>query len=586
MKNYFIKVWCLICGASIDQVGLMLSVLFVSTLLELIGVGMVYPIVTLLQSPKLMPEVFSNSMIAKLNLPQESLLIGLLAIFLLVYFIKNSFIYYASKIQFNFFAKQQTMLAQKLIKMYMKKPYTFHLECNSAELIRTITTDVSAAFSQTLIPLMYLMSELLVLTSLFMLIVFLDPGAAIFTLTLGAIFVLGFYGAFHKKLAAISAATQFHSGKVTQSIQESFGGIKEIKILGKESFFQNIFLKHNHAYISQIASSNIHSVVPRLALEVAFIFIFVGVLLILLWNQKLSGALPLLAVYAAAAFRVLPSINRVISATGSLSLGRASLNTLSKELKESEEFDGVDDGLGFTEFKSNILLSNIKYKYQGTKHNVINGVSLEIKKGEMIGFIGPSGSGKSTLIDVILGLLFPQEGDVFIDDISIKHCINNWQRQIGYISQSVYLIDDTLRRNIALGVADEDVDDLRIQFVVNAARLNLLVSAAPNGLETYVGERGVRISGGERQRIGMARALYHDPSVLILDEATSALDVATEREINDIIRDFKGTKTILIIAHRFTTIQNCDKVYCMKDGNLEFEGTYDQAMLLHKSENS
>jgi ATP-binding cassette subfamily C protein len=585
LKNYLKKVWSLLSDYSVNQIGLMMAILFISALLELLGVGMLYPIVTLLQSPKLMPGLISNSTISKFNFSQETLLIFFLGVLLLVYFVKNIFIYCANKIQFNFFAKQQTALAQRLLKIYMGKPYTFHLEVNSSELIRTITSDVSAAFSYTLIPLMYLISEVLVLVLIFMLIVALYPGAAFFTLILAVIFVFGFYGIFHKKLAAISSGTQFHSGKVTQSIQESFGGIKEIIILGKEGFFQNIFYRHNQAYISHLASSNIHGVVPRLALEVVFISIFVGVLLMLLWDQKLSDALPILAVYAAAAFRVMPSINRIIASIGSLSLGRASLDVLSRELKEGASNE-TPIFLNSREFKNNILVNSVKYKYVGKELNVINGVSLEIKKGEMVGFIGPSGSGKSTLIDIILGLLVPREGNVFIDGVNINDCVDSWQRQIGYISQSVYLVDDSLRSNIAFGVPENDIDDSRIQYAVRAARLDTLVKSAPNGLGTLVGERGVRISGGERQRIGIARALYHDPAVLVLDEATSALDVMTEGEINDIIRELKGSKTILIIAHRFTTIQNCDRVYCMRDGQFEFEGSYDQAMLFHNAKKS
>ena len=569
-------------AASIDQIVLMVGILFFSALLELIGVGMLYPIVALLQSPKLMPEVFSSSIVARLHFSQEGLLVGLLGVLLAIYLLKNCFLYYASDIQFNFFAKQQTMLAQKLIRKYMGKTYVFHLEYNSSELIRTITSDVSATFSQTIIPLMYLISELFVLVLIFILIISLDPGAALFTITLGGIFVFGFYRFFRKKLEAISISTQFHSAKVTQSIQESFGGIKEIKILGNEEYFQNIFLLHNRAYIGEIAKSNIHAIIPRLSLEVIFIFIFVGILLILISNQQLSGALPLMAVYAAAAFRVLPSINRVISALSSLSLCRASLNLISEELAGVENLSETNRPSGPKTFGGDISVSNIRYQYPGKPRNIIDDISLKIKKGEMVGFIGPSGSGKSTLIDIILGLLDPQAGDVFIDGVNLKLCTRDWQRKIGYISQSIFLVDDTIRRNIAMGIADEDIDDSRIQLVVEAARLSVLVESAPHGLDTLVGERGVRISGGERQRIGIARALYHDPSILILDEATSALDVITEGEINDIIRSFKGEKTILIIAHRFTTIQNCDKVFCIRSGHIEFEGSYADAMLFHE----
>jgi ABC-type multidrug transport system fused ATPase/permease subunit len=279
---------------------------------------------------------------------------------------------------------------------------------------------------------------------------------------------------------------------------------------------------------------------------------------------------PTLALFSVAAFRLMPSVNRVLGAVQTLRYSLASINALYEEFKLADPGPAVHNIDG-TAFQHDICLIGINYTYPNSVAPVLNGLSITIQKGESVGFIGPSGSGKSTLVDVILGLLPPSTGQVAVDGQDIQQNLRHWQNQIGYVPQSIYLTDDTLRRNVAFGVPNEQIDDVAIQSAIQAAQLDGFVANLPDGLETLVGERGIRLSGGQRQRIGIARALYHDPAVLVLDEATSSLDTATESDVMQAITTLQGTKTIIMVAHRLSTVKQCDRLYQLGQGRVPVE---------------
>jgi ABC-type multidrug transport system fused ATPase/permease subunit len=289
-------------------------------------------------------------------------------------------------------------------------------------------------------------------------------------------------------------------------------------------------------------------------------------------NRALEAVLPTLGLFAAAAFRLMPSVNRVLGAVQSLRYGMPVIDTLCAEFKLAVPEIAVTQR-SVTPFRATLELNQITYAYPAVAEPALKDISLAIQRGESVGFIGASGAGKSTLVDILLGLLAPDTGEVRVDGNDIQKNLRNWQDQIGYVPQSIFLTDDTLRRNVAFGLPNEQINDAAVHRAIRAAQLEEFVDSLPDGLETFVGERGIRLSGGQRQRIGIARAIYHDPAVLVLDEATSSLDTETERGVMQAITALQGSKTILIIAHRLSTVEHCNRLYRLQDGRVVEEGT-------------
>ena len=314
--------------------------------------------------------------------------------------------------------------------------------------------------------------------------------------------------------------------------------------------------------------------VPRVYLELLAVMGLAGLIsLMMAQNKPLDLLLPTLGIFIAAAFRLIPSVSRIMYYFQHLRYTRPVVEVLFNEFRLVRNAMKPDVATAKLNFNSIIELKNLIFHYFNAKINALDGVSINIKKGESVGFIGPSGSGKSTLVDVILGLLTPEKGDITVDGQNIQKNLRGWQNQIGYVPQSIYLTDDTLRRNVAFGLPNNQIDDLAVARAIKASQLDEFVQSIPNKLETYVGERGIRLSGGQRQRIGIARALYHDPAVLVLDEATSSLDSTTERGVMQAISALRGSKTLIIVAHRLSTVEHCDQLYRLDQGKIVEEGT-------------
>lgn len=566
------QLWMLFSNSYRKQSLLLVILMTVAAVLEMVGIGFLLPVIGLMQKPELVETNRFLSILSEwMGKPTPQIFFIYLLVVLLAFFIlKNVFLFLLAKFQFSFVSRVQALLSIKMLSAYLHRPYTFHLEVNTANLIRDVTTEVANVLNQIMIPMVALITECLVVTALFVLIVLIDPAVALFSFCFGGTVIFLFFFILRKRLAKIGIEIQFDSGKMIQYAQEGLGGIKEIKILGRERFFQNAFSKHVLSYTNNVKEVMVFNTIPRLVLDMLVIIIFVGILLILIKLGRTNDALPLMTVYAASAFRLLPGMNRIMGSLNAIKLGGASLAHVVKSLGEKDDYLPIGDNQKKAHsFRSHILVDDVSFRYKGNNTNAIKNISLQINKGDMVGFMGESGSGKTTLIDIILGLLNPVSGQVLVDGHDIRQNMGAWQRQIGYIPQTIYLTDDTLRRNIALGLPDENISDEKVWSALEVAQLANFVRTMHDGLDTIIGERGVRLSGGQRQRIGIARAMYYDPEILVLDEATSALDNETEKKMMQSICALHRIKTILIIAHRTSTLEFCDKTFVINHGTLE-----------------
>ena len=575
MKSTYSKIYNLLPLAERRKALMLLVLMLVGMLLETLGIGLVIPVITLMMQGDLTSNhLIIGSIISFFGDPSQTelvtaVMLGLLA----VYVVKNLFLAFLIWVQTQFAFNLQAKLSQQLFAIYLRQPYTFHLQRNSAQLIRNVTSEISA-FTRVITSSLLLFTELMVLIGITTLLLLIEPLGAFIVLIVFSVAAWTFHRMTRGYISRWGIERQHHDGLRIQHLQQGLGGAKDVKLLGRENDFLTQFQIHN------IKSTRVWKLItilqnyPRLVFELlAVTGLTVLVISMLSQGKEMQNIVPILGLFAAAAFRLMPSVNRVLSSVQTLRFNLPVINTLNEELKlitsgsNSQQISKPDF------FKKEISIKNLKYHYPDTELPALDGVSMNIKKGETVGFIGASGSGKSTLVDVILGLLTPRNGHIEIDGKNIHLALRNWQDQIGYVPQSIYLTDDSLRRNIAFGLAEEQIDDVAVKHAIHAAQLDDFVTSLPDGMETIVGERGIRISGGQRQRIGIARALYHDPNVLVLDEATSALDTATEVGVMQAVMALHGKKTIIIVAHRLSTVEKCDRLYELDQGRVVGEGT-------------
>jgi ABC-type multidrug transport system fused ATPase/permease subunit len=403
-----------------------------------------------------------------------------------------------------------------------------------------------------------------------------EPVGALVVVSFLGTSALLFYILIKNKVLGWGRSRLYHDGQITQHLVQGLNSVKDVKLMGREMYFLNKFDEHNSDKAKILSKQSTLLQVPRLYLEILAVIGLAGlVIMMLLQNRAMGTLIPTIGVFVAAAFRMIPSVNRIMNSIQSMRYSGPVVERLYQEFKlikglAKEEIDrpSVTRFL----FKHHLDIRDLDFQYPETHRKAIDQVSLSFNTGETIGFIGASGSGKSTLIDIILGLLTPSSGNILVDGKDITSNMRGWQSQIGYVPQTIFLTDDTIIRNIAFGIKDEEIDKKSVLRALKAAQLDEYIDHLPAGLETNVGERGVKLSGGQRQRIGIARALYHDPQVLVLDEATSALDAVTELEVMKAVNALHGTKTILIVAHRLSTIQGCDKLFKLQNGKISWCG--------------
>jgi ABC-type multidrug transport system fused ATPase/permease subunit len=454
----------------------------------------------------------------------------------------------------------------------MQQPWEFHLRRNSAELIRNMTN--VSMFADAAALLLNIVAELFILVGISAMLLVIDPAASLIVGTLGAVSAYFLDRLTKERMRRWGGIKQEHQALSLRAIQEGLGGIKDAKVLGRESYFLDDYARHATVLAAMAERNSVISVVPRLWHELLGVASLCVLALILLWQGMPPSALvPTLGVFGAAAFRMLPSVNRVSMAVQSLRYTSELARTIAGEFRIQPTPAKPASSAAIALAKS-IEVSDLSFRYGDTGPDTLHRVTMSIPCGSAVGIIGSSGAGKSTLVDVILGLLRPTTGRVLVDGTDISIHLSGWQRIIGYVPQSIYLSDSTIRSNIAFGIPEAHIDEEAVNRAIRAAQLDEFVATLPKGIHTYVGERGVRLSGGQRQRIGIARALYHDPQVLVLDEATSALDTATEAGVMEAVNALHGDKTLIIVAHRISTIANCDRVYRLERGRVAQAGTF------------
>lgn len=579
MEPILSKILNILTSAHRRSVAILIFCMFIGMLLEMLGVSLVVPVIALLTQHDVLttfPE-FKIYLNAIGDPDQKTLITGVMLILLVGYILKNFFLAFLVWKQTRFACDIQSELSQRLFSIYLSQPYTFHLQRNSVSLIHNVKTEVVMFSHSVITSAMNIFSEALVLFGICALLMIVEPVGMLIVMSVLGIAVGGFHYMTKGYITRWGKARQHHDRWSLQHLNQGLGGVKDLKILGRELGFLKAFSIHTlqGAKMNQFQSTL--QQMPRLWLELlGVVALVVMVLNMLNQGEDISAIAPTLGLFAAAAFRLMPSVNRILSAVQQFRYGYPAVDILSEELSLLAANKKYNNKV--TVLKNKVEIKGVSYAYPGVSELSLNKVSFDIAKGESIGIIGSSGAGKSTLVDILLGLLTSMKGQVMVDGDDIQSNLRSWQDQIGYVPQSIYLTDDTLRRNVAFGLHENQIDDAAVHKAIVAAQLEDFVSNLSEGVETMVGEHGVRLSGGQRQRIGIARALYHDPAILVLDEATSALDEETERDVMMAITVFQGDKTIIIVAHRLSTVENCDCIYKMEHGVIVEKGSPEEIL--------
>lgn len=593
------KVLYILTGTRQELLFLLFMFVF-SSVLEAIGIGLVGPFLSLASNPDSIHKVSLLAWVYReLNLQSSSHLIPIIGIGIALIFCIKSFLYFLSKTYiFHFSFNQKKILMSRLLNSYLEVPYTFHLNRNTASLINNIIIETQQLTYGYILPLLNVVANSVIILALLLLLA--KTNLLLLLMILGVLLpILILFqrlGGKFKKWGKIKSES--NQGMI-RIINHGLGGLKETRVIGCESYFQEQMNQEAREFARAATLFQSSQVLPRILIEtflIIFLMLFIS-LSLLLFKQNMQDLTAVMGIFAISAMRLIPATSMFIQSMAKMRNASYALDMLYLDLKEIERQQlekstrftlnsKVDslvtskrDNQKATNFIDLVDIRNITYRYPGNSEAAIENISLSIKKGQSIALIGKSGAGKTTLVDVILGLLKPETGDIQVDNLSIYDNLRSWQDLIGYIPQSIFMMDDTIEKNIAFGIPDDCIDEGRINKAIKAAQLTELIKKLPDGIETRIGERGVRLSGGQRQRIGIARALYHEREILVLDEATSALDSETELLISEAISSLAGAKTLVIIAHRLSTVRDCNCVYMLEQGRVIQSGNYQEVVL-------
>lgn len=551
----------------------LLIAVIIGSFLELLAVSVFSPFIDLIMDQVALNEDGLIAYIYHLfSFQSTEYFLAFLAVgIIVIYIVKDVYTIVEKNAIYKFSYRIQRTISTDLLKAYMKEPYTFHLNNNISILQRSMQEDTDQ-FTKGIIHLMEMIAEISVCIAIGVYLYIVSHSITVIIVGL-LILCLAVFSMISKRYSsAWGREGQQYKSKIYQWMNQSLGGIKEIKVLNREESFIRHYDTYFSKYVRVLRLNRLIGVVPKYIIEmVCMTGLCLAIIFKIFFGQKdLVEFVPQLAVFAVASFRLLPSVGKINEHLSAVLYAFPSLELIYNDLRKVEQMPNIkSDRDESWELKEKIEVKNICYHYLDSEINVIDKANFIIEKGKTIAFVGASGAGKSTMADILLGLLTPQYGKIYADGMNVYENLPTWQKEIGYIPQTIYLSDDTIRNNVAFGVDEKEIDEQAVIHALKQAQLYDFVESLPQELNTVVGDRGVRLSGGQRQRIGIARALYHDPEILILDEATSALDNDTESAVMDAIEHLHGEKTMIIIAHRLTTIQNADVIYEVSDGKVE-----------------
>ncbi len=561
------------------EASLLLLMILVMALLDMIGVASILPFIAVLTNPQL---VESNQLLATLysvgnfqNIEEFFFALGLIVFLILCL----SLIFKALTIysQLRFALLREYTIGRRLIEGYLHQPYSWFLNRHSSDLGKNILSEVGAVISGGIMPMITVIAQGAVTISLTVLLLIVDPLLSMLVaLVLGSLYTL-VYKSISKYLDFIGIERLKANQDRFNAVSEAFGASKEVKLGALESIYLKRFSKPAQTYAYNQATAQVVAQIPRFALEgIAFGGLLLVVLYLMIQSNTFAETLPLIALYAFAGYRLLPALQQIYASLTQLRFARPALNALHSDFMGLKPIEKISDTTKFN-FKKNIVLSNISYSYPNSERTALTDINIDIYSNSTVGIVGMTGSGKTSTVDIILGLLVPQKGSLQVDGKIISERNKRaWQKTIGYVPQQIYLIDDTIAANIAFGIEPQNIDE---DALIRAAKMSnlhdFIINELSSGYKTVVGERGVRLSGGQRQRIAIARALYHKPKVLVFDEATSALDNLTEKIIMEAVHNLGDKITVILIAHRLSTVKVCDNIYFLENGRVRSQGSFD-----------
>jgi len=555
----------------------------IGSLLEAVGIALIFPLISVLNNPGYIETSAALSWLHAFLAPSSftQFAIYLVAGIALVFFLKNLFMVWVYYLQASYAARQRVSLSNRIFRLYMLAPYGDHQRRNTAELIRNIANLVEGPFSAFTVAKMGLIADALAILGIAAVLVSFHP---VVTLSAGGVLFALFFlqsRAFSPLFHRMGVETAKLAHEQQAFLQSSLGGLKETKVLRRESYFLDAFSLIQDRFARCMRNYQFANRLPPIISEMVLLVVILIIISIILNSvDSIETVLASLALLAGAAFRLQPLFNRVLSSLNSIRHSYEGISILAREITEleSSQSTSLPETHGSVPFCTDLRLDDISFRYRGAPDPTLKNISLTIRKGDFVGLVGRTGAGKTTLADILLGLHDLDSGRMVVDSTDITKSLNTWRFNTGYVPQDIFITNDTIRRNVAFGLPDDMIDDTKILHALELAQLNEFLTHQHQGLDAMLGERGVMISGGQRQRIGIARALYHDPEVLVFDEATSSLDTQTEHALTNAIRMLKGDKTIIVIAHRLSTVKDCDQLFFMQDGTISASGTYDQLL--------